>query len=177
MSSQTLVFNATTGTSNWNNPASAYTINNTYAVTTAAIANNANTGALILTNGGGTIPSGATIDGVECTVEAKNQLSGNGFQVAAAFLRSGGVSIGSSKTTTAWNGVADSSKTMGSPTDLWSATLTPTICNASDFGIRIIFKNTNGTSQTFSVDCVTVIVHYTTAGGVVSSQQFFMQSI
>lgn len=181
MSSQTGTVSSVSVTGSWTNPSNIYTSNNTYAVS-ASIASSSTSGYLTCTGNGFSIPTGATIDGIEVTVEAKNQLSGNGFQLrvqsSEANIRYAGATISalppSGIANQTWNSTSDQSKTFGGSTNLWGATLTPAIVNDSTFGFRCRFFNLNASSQTFSVDCIFMKVYYTDSAGVQSSQQLFM---
>lgn len=181
MSSQTGTVSSTTGSSGWTNPNNIFTSNNVYAVSGSV---SGSTGFINALGNGFSIPSGATIDGIQLTIEAKNQLSGNGFQLrptttdvsmwyAGASFNNAASSGISSQT---WVSATESSKTFGSSTSLWApnSTLTPSIVNDSSFGFRMRFFNTNGSAQTFSVDLISITVYYTAAGISSSSQQLFM---
>jgi hypothetical protein len=181
MSSQTGTVSSVSVTGSWTNASNIYTSNNTYAVS-GSIASSGVTGFLTCTGNGFSIPTGATIDGIEVTVEAKNQLSATGFQLrpqsGEARIWHAGAAIGSATpsgiSTQTWTTNSDQTKTFGGSTNLWGATLTPAIVNDSTFGFRCRFFNFNGSSQTFSVDCISMTVHYTDSAGVQSSQQLFM---
>lgn len=181
MSSQTGVVSSTTGTTTWASPQNIYTSNNVYA--SIYVTNGATTNYLYALGNGFTIPSGATIDGIELIIEGKNQNSGTGMtlrpsQSSDCYVRYDGtdISIPSSSgiSQQSWTGTTDTTKTFGSPTSLWgvTTTLTPAIVNAASFGFRMRFYN-SGTAQTLYVDRVTVIVYFT-EGGIQSSQQLFM---
>lgn len=181
MSSQTGTVSSTTGTGGFTNAGNIYVSDGVYA-TSASIANAAATGYIHALGNGFSIPSGATINGVELTVEAKNQLSGNGFQLrvtsSEARMRYAGSDISalppSGISTQTWTSTTDQTKTFGDSTNLWGATLTPAIVNDSTFGFRCRFYNFNASSQIFSIDCISITVHYTDSAGVQSSQQLFM---
>lgn len=177
MSSQTGTVSSTAGTSGWTNPNNIFTSNNGYAVS-GSIAGNVVTGYIYALGSGFSIPSTATIDGVELAIEAKNALSGNGFQLRftsseCRMVYSGGdIGIPTTGNQT-WTSTSDQTKTFGSSTALWStSSLTPTMVNDSSFGFRCRFFNNNGSAQAFSIDSIVVKVYYTDAG-VSSSQQFF----
>jgi hypothetical protein len=189
MSSQTGTVSSTTGTvisasaSGWTNVANIYTSNNAYAVAASSggISNGTTTGYLYALGHGFSIPLGATIDGLEIAIEAKNALSGTGFRVrhngSDIFLRYSGADQSPNSptgvSTVSWTGTADTTQTFGSSTASWGAALTPTIINDASFGVRVRFQNLNATNQTFSVDRVSITVYYT-EGVIQSSQQIFM---
>jgi hypothetical protein len=181
MSSQTGTVSSVSVTGSWTNASNIYTSNNTYAVS-ASIASSGVTGFLTCTGNGFSIPTGATIAGIEVAVEGKNQISANGFslrpQSGEARIWYAGAAIGSGNpsgiTNQTWTTNSDQTKTFGDSTNLWGAALTPSIINDSTFGFRCRFFNNNASSQTFSVDCISMTVHYTDSAGIQSSQQLFM---
>jgi hypothetical protein len=189
MSSQTGTVSSTTGTvisssaSGWTNVANIYTSNNAYAVaaSSAGISTNASTGYLYALGHGFSIPSGATIDGLEIAIEAKNAVAGTGFRVRPTlsdiFLRYSGADQSPNSPTgvslDTWSGTTDTTKTFGNSTASWGASLTPSIVNDASFGVRVRFNNINATTQSFSVDRLAITVYYTDSAGVQSSQQLF----
>ena len=181
MTGVTGTVSSTTGSSSWTNPNNIFTSNNVYAVTTNPVSNLNLTGYIYALGNGFSIPSGATIDGIEVSIEAKNQLSATGFRVRSGandlnLLYSGSVISGSfAPSTQTWTGNTDQTKIIGSSSDLWGCVLTPSVINDASFGIRTRFQNTNATTQTFSIDRIAITVYYTDSSGVQNSQQqFFM---
>lgn len=112
-------------------------------------------------NFGFAIPTGATIDGVEVTIERR----ASGFRDDALYLFDGSANIGNNKadTATGWTG-SDLVVTYGGAADLWGATLTPAIINGSGFGLRFSVFDTIGTGIG-RVDHVQIKVYYTEGGG------------
>ena len=115
------------------------------------------------TNFGFSIDSGATITGIEVTIERKDAggsitdseikiLNGDGSAGVGTSNKSGGA---------AWP-TSDASTTFGGSSDTWSETWTPAKINSSDFGVYI--RCTSGAgfgeSDTASVDHVQITVHY-----------------
>lgn len=177
MTSSVGTASATTGTTSWTSPSNAYTDNGVYATTSSTVASNTtHSGALILLGWGFALPSGSTVDGVTVTVNAKNANAGAGFQMFPASLRlSGGTLSGTAtKNSAAWSGTTDTNTSVGGATDLWSASsIAYTDVNDTSFGVRIVVKNTNGSTQVCSIDYVSITVYYTESSGVISSQQMF----
>lgn len=181
MSSQTGTVSSTTGSSGWTNPNNIFTSNNGYAVS-GSITNSSVTGFIYALGNGFSIPSGATIDGVEVSVEGKCQYSGSAFTIRASSSEIRLVYSGSDISSLPPTGVSnvafttttDATKTLGSPTTLWGAALTDTIVNDASFGVRFRLYNSLATTQTFSIDRVSITVYYTDSAGVQSSQQLFM---
>jgi len=184
MTAVTGTVSSTTGSTGWTNPNNIFASDNTYAVS-ASSGNLVTTGSLFALGNGFSVPSSATIDGVEVSIEGKNALSGSGFRVRAnssdIFLRYSGADLSTNSpsgvtTTTTWSGTTDTTNVFGSSTALWSATITPSIVNDSSFGVRVRFQNINASAQTFSVDFVSITVYYTDAG-VQYFQQFFWHEV
>lgn len=183
MTAVTGTVSSTTGSSGWTSPNNISTSNGVYA-TSASISNSAVTGFIHALGNGFSVPSGASIDGVELTIEAKNALSGNGFQLRVAnsearmVYAAGDISDlpPSGISSQVWTSTADQTKTFGSSTNTWGAALTPTIVNDSSFGFRCRFFNINGSAQIFSIDRISITVYYT-EGGVQSSQQHFFVGV
>lgn len=176
------VISSTAGSANWTNLAQIYTSNNVYASTNSSIGNNATTGNIFCLGNGLAIPTDATITGVTLAVEAKQQASGNnGFSIrplsADIRLRYAGADLGAisssadGMTTQTWTGGTDQTKTFGSATNTWGATLTPTIANSLSFGARVRFYN-QGSVQIIYVDRIQITVYYTDASGN-NHHQFF----
>jgi hypothetical protein len=190
MTAVTGTVSSTTGTvisssaSGWTNVANIYTSNNAYAVAanSSGISNGATTGYLYALGNGFSIPLGATIDGLEIAIEAKNAVAGTGFRVrpvlSDVFLRYSGADQSPNSPTgvsiVSWAGTSDATQTLGSSTASWGASLTPTIINDASFGVRVRFQNLNATTQSFSVDRLAITVYYTDSAGIQSSQQLFM---
>ncbi len=179
MTAVTGTVSSTTGTSGWTSPNNISTSNGSYA-TSASINGNGGTGYIYALGSGFSVPSGATIDGVELIIEAKNALSGNGFVLRftsgeCRMVHAGGdIGIPTTGNQT-WTSTADQTKTFGSPTFSWNtSSLTPTMVNDSSFGFRCRFFNSNGAAQIFSIDTITIKVYYTDGGVQNSQQQFFM---
>jgi hypothetical protein len=181
MTAVTGTVSSTTGSSGWTNPNNIFTSNNVYAVS-ASCSTNVTTGYIFALGNGFSIPTGATVDGLEISIEAKNGVAGAGFRVrnnsSDIFLRNGGADISpaspSGVSNASWFGTTDTTIVMGSATASWSASLTPTIVNDASFGVRLRAINLNASAQTFSIDRILITVYYTDSAGVQSSQQLFM---
>ena len=173
---------STAGSVNWTNLAQIYVSNNVYATTNSSISNSAVTGNIVCLGNGFSAPDGSTINGVALVVEAKQQASGNsGFSIRPVSgdirLRYAGADLGTISSTAdgmstqTWTGGVDQTKTFGSATNSWGATLTPSIVNDPSFGARVRFFN-GSTVQTISVDKIHLILYYTDAAGN-NHHQFF----
>lgn len=103
------------------------------------------------------VPSGSTIDGVVFETRQLGTVAAVNVQLQDDYA----ALTGSSKSYTASG--ASSIKSLGSSSDVWGATLTPTIVNDPDFGVRI--WNTL-TGNAMRLDAVWLTVYYTEASGV-----------
>ena len=124
------------------------------------------TGRLLATGFGFSIPSDATIEGVVVQVEGYGQVTGNWY----AQLYHAGTAIGTAKS--ASFGASEAVATLGSSTDTWGATLSPSTVNDSSFGVavRAVFSSS---SREAYIDHITMTVYYALpdTGG------FFYQSV
>lgn len=106
------------------------------------------------------IPSGATIDGIEVTVEAKV-----GFATVAIVLSlswNAGTNFTSTKTNSA--GTTEATDTYGGAADTWGRTWSDTELSDANFQLKIDPANS---AFTISIDQVRAKVYYT-AGGLVN---------
>jgi len=114
---------------------------------------------LVATNFGFNIPSGATITGIEVTVE-RSDASGLTSDYRVRIVK-GGV-IGSTEMSTgAAYGATDSYGLYGSPYDSWGETWTDVDINAADFGVAVAAqRNAAGGSSAAVIDQILITVHY-----------------
>lgn len=117
-----------------------------------------------------TIPSGATVDGIEVTVRAQNQQVGS-YILADAFihlLKGGAVIQNPSPTLYTWNGT-ETAQVYGGPTDKWGTTWTASDINGAGFGVSLavgfsLDAEPQATPAAY-IDQVFVTVYYTSTGG------------
>lgn len=144
------------GSLGWNNP------NNI----TADDGNDANSGAmgaftthyLVSSSHGLSVPSGATIDGIEVRIQAHDAVNASGTFDRVRIVKGG--SIGSIERASG----EDPSGTpadfdFGGASDLWGETWTDSDVNASGFGVAVTFIT--GVFADFHVDAVWIKVYYT----------------
>lgn len=144
--------NAGIGATAWTSPGNILADDNTTATCNAG----ASSQYLIARNFGFSIPAGATITGV--TVRIAGTESSAGTEIVNAQLQNeSGTLIGSSKQQT-FSGTTEAIYTYGSSSDVWGATLTSTIVNDADFGVRFWYTTAHNTT----VDYVTIAIEYTT---------------
>lgn len=129
---------------------------------------------LLLSNFGFTVPGGATIVGVEATIERYYTTTGtrtvaSGRISVATISGSTATLIGSNQSFT-YPVNTKLSTTVGGATNMWggtTSTLTPAIVNNANFGVRIRMTTDNVTSNsgtaTAYIDYVTLKIYYTPA--------------
>jgi hypothetical protein len=150
---------AGTGTgTGWTTPENISTTNNA----TISIAKGGTSNRLSATNYGFSIPSNATIKGVQVAIRRLSSNSSS-LQDNAVNLIVGGNVVGNNNgaTSTNWPTTIGTAN-YGSTTDLWGATLTPAIINDSNFGVSLVVDNvsTNNSPRTASVDYMQIRVTY-----------------
>lgn len=164
-------FGSNTGTSpgGWTSPSSTAANEGIYA--TKNITSTSDSGILDTNTLQFTIPTGATINGIQvsvtghCSIGGKcdlgdtNALGNIGIQLT----KSVGVGTGTGKTdTTTWNST-DLTFSYGSVSDLWGTTWSVADINSSGFGVNINVENTDTITRTASVDSILVTVTFTPA--------------
>lgn len=141
--------NAGIGATAWTAPTAIVSDNATDATCNAA----ASSQYLVARNFGFSIPAGAVIGGIVVRVEASEHSTST--ESLNAQLQNSSL-IGSSKAQTV-NGTTKSVYTYGATNDVWGATLTPSIVNDANFGVRVWFT----TAHDVRVDYITIAVEYT----------------
>ncbi len=137
----------------WTNPGNIVSDN-----ATDATCNATGSDYLVARNFGFTIPAGATISGVLVRVEASEHSTGT-EPLLAQLQDDAAALVGSSKSTSNEGSISGTTKsvyTYGSTSDVWGATLTSTIVNDPDFGVRLWFT----TAHDIRIDYVTVAIEY-----------------
>lgn len=150
----------------WTNPTNVYSSNNSDAYRSLSTSgSNRRTEYLEITDFGFSIPSGATIDGIEVTVECAASRT-NSISDEYLYLTKDGSSAATSNNASGyyWN-TYDTDFDYGGTADLWGETWSVTDINSSNFGVLLRARNYGGSNTTAYVDHVTVTVHYTTSGG------------
>lgn len=132
------------------------------------------THSLLATDFGFSVPTTATITGVQISIERNCTSCTDGTGNEAVYdknikLIQGGVVTGNDEaTSTAWSRGTDRTDSYGATDDLWGLTLTPADVNSSDFGVSISAKKLpndqgsyNGNDTYANIDSVTITVYYT----------------
>jgi len=144
----------------WSDVANAAAIDGTTSVSIDA-GGGEGTDTLSRTDWGFSIPSAATILGVSVSVKHRRaETDANSYLQ----LTHGGNSLGSARTLTNLPTSAGfSTDSAGGASDLWGASLTPGIVNASSFGV--LYRADVGTpSDAVEVDGFQITVHYVEGG-------------
>jgi hypothetical protein len=115
---------------------------------------------------GFSIPTGATINGVQVDVIGKASATGSiSMSPAQSKLIKAGTATGTATSNaTTWLTSA-ATYSMGGSSSLWGTTLAPSDVNASNFGVQVAVFNAGGSTVTASIDYIQMTVSYT-AGGV-----------
>ena len=147
----------------WVNPSFELTSDNNRASST--LSGTTNTNYLNVNTFGFSIPSNATIAGVTVTIEKRRSggTTGNARDSVVSLVK-GGVVTGDNKadTTTNW-GTSDAVATYGSASDGWTAGLTPSDVNASNFGLVLSAKGAAaGANRIAEVDNMNIQITYST---------------
>ena len=107
------------------------------------------------------IPIGASIDGIEVTIERSGE--SNALKDASVKIIKGGAVGGTEhKSASVWP-TADEPASYGGSSDLWGLAWIDGDINANDFGVAIAAKRavSTGTKKTASIDHVQIKVYYT----------------
>lgn len=145
------------GSVDWNNASNVFSNNNSYA-TVALSSGSPRSYSLNITNFGLSIPSNATITGLQVTV---HRFTSGGTIVDSSIRLYSGGKIGSNLASgTSWP-TSEAAITYGDSTsNSWVYGLSPSLLNSSGFGISIAARRT-AASGTLSIDYVELKVNYT----------------
>lgn len=108
-----------------------------------------------------TIPSGATINGIEVRYKAKRSAAGP--EEISLHLVVGGVAAGTDGYVPQALPSTAAQYTRGGATSLWGLTPTRDQCVATDFGFQVAFEDTDSNVETSQVDSLSIKVYYTPA--------------
>lgn len=112
---------------------------------------------LKVTNFNFNIPLDATITGVTVSIERSTDTLNATHDNSVKLVKSGVISGNEKAVANLWP-TSDATATYGSATDLWGLTFTPTIINASDFGVVVsAIADLAGTAQ---IDYISIAVDY-----------------
>ncbi len=164
-SPSTCVNTTGTGTVAWGTPSSCTTSNNSYA--TASV-DGTTTNWLSATGFGFSIPSTATVNGIQVEVERKASATNNGAvdDAAARLIKGGTIQSTDATLLQDWS-ITEQYVSYGGSSSLWGTTWTAADVNSSNFGFALSATKASaaGAAITASVDHVRITVTYTTASG------------
>jgi hypothetical protein len=149
----------------WINPGNAATSDNAYATTINALNPGQGTHWLQATNFGFSIPSGATILGIQAEAEIsadQGPIGHAGYLVDRTVkLIKGGVVVGTDHRGDDWP-TSDAYRVYGGAGDLWGATWTPADINAANFGIALSAINRDPQLAVYGIriDHIRMTVYY-----------------
>ncbi len=145
----------------WANPGNAATLNSVYATNPGSSSSLSND--LQARSFGFSIPSTATINGIEFIVTLKSE---NGVTPDNSIkLVKAGTAVGTdfARASTVFWPTSDTAVTFGGPTQLAGVSWTPADINNTNFGVNISNKQALDTTNS-SIDYISVKIYYTTAG-------------
>jgi hypothetical protein len=151
---------AAIGSVAWNNPENIVSSNNSYANTSAF--GSLTTNYIKGTNFGLTVPTGATIDGIEVTIERATSGFGAGTDNIVRLIK-GGTIGGTNKAVGGNWGSSETPQSYGGPTDLWGNAWTAEDVNDASFGIAMSGSLSGDPDDGMGarVDHMTIKVYYT----------------
>lgn len=153
----TLANDSSEGTTAWNNPGNAAASDDNKAGCT--LVGVSTTQLLKCTNFGFSVPSDATVDGIQVSVERIGTLTRVSDE-KIQLVKGGSLQGDNKASATAWP-TSDGTATYGGAADKWGLTWSPSDVNASDFGVVVRAKSSN--NATPGVDHVQITVTYTPA--------------
>ncbi len=161
----TMGTDSSVGAIDWTSPDNAKASDNVYARCQLIVAIQPDSFMLVATNFGFSVPTNATIKGVQATLERKASNEAGNRDCFDEFVQLyvGNVASGNNKASLLVWPTAEGSITYGSDTDTWGITdLTPTVVNSTAFGFGIN-ANINATAVgtvNASADAMSLAVWY-----------------
>lgn len=179
LSGSSFVNNTGVGSFAWSSPANAASSNDlrTSAGILLGVWSSANSNYLIATGFGFSVPSYASVCGIQVMVEKSAGGLGLGSSIIdnAVYLVKGGSVTGSNQASgSSWSG-SDGTATYGGSGSLWGTTWTPAEVNAGNFGLAFSARLRTGVlslTQYAQIDNISVVVHYFTTVLPVSLVEF-----
>lgn len=164
VSGATFSSDTSVGTTAFVSPSNVSASDNTYATKLAGTP--LTTYYLTVTNFNFSIPSNATVAGIEVNVEGKKSLAQDTGRFSNVKLILSGSISGTSQSSSQELATSDSITTFGSSSNLWGNTLTPAVVNASNFGVGVsMFISPSDVNTTVSLDHITMKVYYAVIPG------------
>ncbi len=160
----------------WTNSTRVSSSNDSYA--TASIAKSANSAYLDSTSLGFSIPSTATILGIQVQIERKASNTSSIDDDTVQLIKAGTATGANKAASGSMWGTSDATVSYGSGSDMWSTTWTPAQVNATNFGVRLRATNNNtSSSRTASVDYIRVDVTYETVNPLIGTSGTPVESV
>jgi len=151
----------------WSSLANSYASDDSYA--TVSIGSSGHSDYLETTGFGFSIDSGATITGIELSVERKVTTTDEVNDNAVRLRKNSGM-VGNNKASgTQWE-AAETTATYGGPGDLWGTTWSPSEINNANFGARFAAEHDFQGTDTVSVDSITIKVYWAIAGQTINNE-------
>jgi pimeloyl-ACP methyl ester carboxylesterase len=147
------------GTTAWTNPTNAQGDTTGTAATVNIGTNGGTSHILRASNFGFSIPSGATIVGVETYIENQAANNNRHYWDSAQLLVNGAIA-GDDRAAGLAVTTSKDNKLFGAPDDLWGTSLTPALVNASNFGMNIKLNRNAQQTTTSSIFRVALVVYY-----------------
>jgi hypothetical protein len=160
------------GTVTWHSPAAAATADGIEANALLDSSSPA-THYLMATGLGFSIPSGATIHGIEATVRRNAARASAVIDNRVRLVKAGTVQTPDHSSPNPWPAGgpgAPVATTYGASNDLWGAAWTPADINDPGFGIAIAATWFAGTAVTAYVDSITLVIYFTLSSGFTIAQ-------
>jgi hypothetical protein len=164
----TVASDSTIGDFSWESPSNAKASDNSNAVANPATSNaEYDSEYLKATNFGFSIPTGATIDGIEAEIEmtCSYDFGAQPTENEIKIVKSNGSIGATNRATGAGIPAPEASVSYGGSSDLWGETWSVSDINDSDFGI--VFSGTTYSDpfgQGLNVDHIQIKVYYTESG-------------
>lgn len=169
LSGTTFVNNTGAGSFAWSSPDNAASSNNVRASAGILLGvwSSANSNYLVATGFGFSIPSYASVCGIEVMVEKNAGGLGLGSSIIdnAVYLVKGGAVTGSNQAAGSNWTSSDATSTYGGASSLWGTTWTAAEVNAGNFGVAVSARLRTGVvslTQHAQIDHVSIVVHFFT---------------
>lgn len=151
----------------WTNPTRVNTEDNSYATSNGGFTNGTTSSqTLNATNFGFSIPTTATISGIQVTIGRfrNGGFLGEVLDNSVRLIKSG-TSVGNNNGLTGSNwGTTETAVGYGTTSDLWGTTWSPADVNSSNFGAALIVNFSSFSNRVANVDYVKIAVTYTVPG-------------
>lgn len=169
-SASVIVNDQSIGTLQWNSPMNAISADSLYTVAGSGFQFNLCTNYLKATDFGFSLPSTATICGIEVKIK-RTLTDGAGKDSSVKIVQANNITGSDYAYSIPWTLYNDTVVTYGGNTDLWyggwppMSNWTPALINDTGFGVAIACEQ-DWALTLFNVDQITISVYYDNAGGI-----------